>query len=241
MKTKIITALSCCLPMILIAQYTGHHVSFNVVMKKMKNDNSISGYNFVVDEYTGDKDFDYKSFYQQNPEILFDNYKKVKNKKYIYYQNKLLYKPYPNKPEFFMYIPINPEEINIKKIQSIEVTDLYETEAFVYIYGKYSVQDQEWMNIPPVAEYNIAGIQNTYTILVHESSEEIDLIIQQLKELQEKFLNELQGIHHGMDETKAYEKIDNINKSIGNDIPLLLEQLDGKKVVVITMTDPGAF
>ena len=195
---KLILILIIIVPIFAFAEYNGVHAKFKI---ELKDGRQITGYKYIAH---GNNTLQYKEKLQNEPKSFLFNQFTYEPGEYGYYTERLAY-PYQ---EITLYKLINPVEINLDEIKTVEIIDLITASYAMQIVGDYNANDQSWMNSKPIASYSDFDAMCTYDTFVHATdniSKEIqDKITNIIKDAESK-IKEKEAELNNQDENNEYD------------------------------------
>lgn len=227
---KLVLVLIFVLPFFAFAEYNGVHAKFRI---ELKDGHQITGYKYIAH---GNNTSEYKKKLENAPESFLFNEFTYEPGEYGCYTERLEY-PYE---ETILYKLINPVEIKIDEIKTVEIIDLITASYAIQIVGDYGTNDQSWMKSTPIASYSDFKDMCSYDTFIH-ATDNISKVIQDkitqiIKDAESKIkeketeLDTEQGDNEFND-----EKIQKIFKERNSKILELLKEYSQLKTVTVSM------
>ncbi len=154
---NLILILSVVFPIFAFAEYNGVHAKFTI---ELIDGHQITGYKYIAH---GENTLQYKQQLENDPKSFLFNQFTYETGEYGYYTERLEY-PYQ---EITLYKLINPVEIKIDEIKTVEIIDLITASYAIQIVGDYDANDQVWMNSKPIASYSDFDEMCTFDTFIH--------------------------------------------------------------------------
>jgi hypothetical protein len=174
---NLILALILFFPMILLAEYNGIHIEFEL---QLKNGIQVKGYKYLAH---GENNLAFKAQLERSPDVFLKNHSTVESGEYVFYQKRLQY----DYEGYWVYQLIEPVKIDFNEIKTVVIKELITASYAIQLTGNYLWEDRHWMNTTPIAKYIIGEEMCTNDVFIHNSGviplediEEIKLIIHQI-------------------------------------------------------------
>lgn len=227
---KLILIFIIIVPIFAFAEYNGVHAKFTI---ELKNGHQIAGYKYIAH---GNNTLQYKQKLENDPKSFLFNQFTYEPGEYGYYTERLEY-PYQ---EITLYKLINPIEIKIDEIKTVEIIGLITASYAIQIVGDYEAKDQVWMNSKPIESYSDFDEICTYNTFIHTTdniSEEVQDKITRIIKDAESMIKKKETEFNSQDENNEYddEQIQDICKERNSKILELLKEHNQLKIVTVSI------
>lgn len=168
---------------ICISAFADGYYTANLKLKIQTSEGkTIIGYSSFSPNYLLDKD-----------SILSTNYlmKQLSSKNILnYFSNRLTYEyKYPREKEKRIFIDLNPKQLSISKIKSLEIIENILTSSYVGVSNQLELMDSSWINSDIIEIIEVEGEYCSYDIFIHEKNPKLNELIKNLEKQVQKFFN----------------------------------------------------